>query len=45
MNFLNVIASDLVLMLMGRVIRLQISAFQLFFISMQADCVIWLGVI
>lgn len=45
MNFLNVIASDLVLMLMGRVIRLQISAFQLFFIAMQADCVIWLGVI
>lgn len=45
MNFLNVIASDLVLMLMGRVIRLQISAFQLFFISMQTDCVIWLGVI
>lgn len=35
----------LILMLMGRVIRLQISAFQLFFISMQADCVIWLRVI
>lgn len=45
MNFLNITASDLALMLMERVIRMEISAFRLFFVSLQADCVIWLGAI
>lgn len=41
MNVLYIIASDLALMLMGRVSRIQMPAFQLLFISMQADFVIW----